>query len=126
MGLLARRRLSSIARATQPLAFADDGVNAVSDWTNRWFGWTWWPAQRPDPRRPIGADAHAAYFAQTLVFTVAAERMVARVGRPPSARALWRDRAAQAALTLLCWAVATGAWERRARRPRLLSSLSLH
>ena len=125
MGLRVRRRLSPVARATQPLAFADDRVNAFSDWANRWLG-TWWPARRPDPRRPIGADAHAAYLAQMLTSLLAAEWLVGRAGQPPGARALWRDRAVQAGLTLLFWAVTTGAWERRARRRPLLSFLSLH
>lgn len=126
MGLRLRHRPSPVARVTQPLAFADDYVNAVSDWSNRWFGWTWWPARRPDPRRPIGSDAHAAYLVQTLVFTLVAERLVARFGELPSGRTLWRDRAVQAAVTPVWWAVTTGAWERRARARRPLSVLSLH
>ena len=126
MALRARRALSPVARATRPLAFADDRVNAVSDWTDRWLGWTWWPAGRPDPRRPIGADAHAAYFVQALVSTLASERLAARFDEPPTSRSLWRDRAVQAGFTLLFWAVTTGAWERRARRPRWLFPLSLH
>jgi len=117
MGLRVRRQLSPVARLTQPLAFADDRVNAFTDWTNRWLGWTWWPsARRPDPGRPIGADAHAAYLAQTLVFTLVAEWLMARFGALPSGRALWRDRVTQLVLTFLSWAVTTGAWERRARR----------
>ncbi len=118
MGLRAHRRLSPVARATEPLAFADDYVNAVSDWNNRWFGWAWWPAKRPDPRQPIGPDVHVVYLAQKLVFTFATDWLVARSDHLPSGRELRRDRALQAVVTPLFWAVTTGAWERRARRRR--------
>jgi hypothetical protein len=113
------RSASLIARATAPLAFADDRVNAASDWMRRRTPWAWWPAQPPSPRRPIGAEHHAAYALQSVGITALVEGLACATGNLPSGRRLWRDRGIQLIATVAAAAITTGAWDRRADRRRL-------
>jgi hypothetical protein len=105
---------------TQPLAFADDWVNAVSDWLREHASWAWWPAQPPHPRRHVGHDAHAAYLLQLGGLIAVIEAAWRATGEPPSAAKLWRERGLQLALTLVAAAITSGAWDRRAARRRRL------
>jgi hypothetical protein len=102
------------------LAFADNWVNAGSDWTREHAPWAWWPAKPPHPRRPVGLDAHAAYLLQLGGSIALVEAVWRGVGEPPSAAKLWRERGLQLALTVVAAAITSGAWDRRAARRRRL------
>jgi hypothetical protein len=106
------------ARVTEPLAFADDWVNAGSDWAREHAPYAWWPAPPPDPRRPVGWDAHAAYLLQTVLLDAAVEAVQRVVAEPPSRAKLWRGRALGLAATVVGAAITSGAWDRRAARRR--------
>ena len=113
-----RRQATLAARATEPLAFADDHVNSVSDWMRNRTPWAWWPAQPPSPRQQVGPDVHAAYALQSVGITAVVEGLAYATGNLPSGRKLWRDRAIQLAATVAATAITSGAWDRRAARRR--------
>jgi hypothetical protein len=105
---------------TEPLAFADGWVNALSDWTRRKAPWAWWPAQPPHPRQTVGLDAHAAYLAQLVALIAVIEAGWRRFGEPTTKRKLRKERGLLIGLTVIGAAITDGAWDRRAaRRPRL-------
>jgi hypothetical protein len=117
---LVRGRPSLLARATEPLSFADPVVNWMTDAGNDRFPWMWWPAQPPDRGRPFGMDTHAAWAIWTLASVIASnyagEWALRRIDALPEGLALWRDRAFPVVAAVVMWAEAAGAWERRARR----------
>ena len=101
---------------TEPLAFADGGVNALSDWARREAPWAWWPAQPPRPRQTIGLDVHAAYLAQTVALIALIEAVWRRFGEPPTTSKLRKERGLLIGLTVIGAAITDGAWDRRAAR----------
>jgi hypothetical protein len=103
-----------------PLAFADDWVNAASDWGREHAAWAWWPAPPPHPRRPVGKDVHAAYLLQVGILIAVVEAAWRRLGEPPGVAKLWRVRGVVVAVSLVATAVTDGAWDRRAARRRRL------
>jgi hypothetical protein len=119
-----RRGPSVLARATEPLSFADPLSNRIMDWGNDRLPWLWWPARPPSPRRPFALDEHAVYAAWTFgllpVSLYASEWVLRRLDALPQGPRLWRDRSLQALATAVMWAETIGAWERRARRRRRL------
>ena len=119
-----RRRRTFAARATAPLAFADDAVNGVHDRLNAALPWVWWPIGPPSRRRPIPASAHALNALAVVADAVLPELVERAAGREvPTGARRWRRRALAVLRTGVPWLMLAGAWDRRAagrRPPRLL------
>ncbi len=108
------------ARVTQPLSRFDSSLNAVNDMSARLVPWGWWPIGPPRPDRPYGAAEHAVYLGWSVLGFGIGEVATAR--QPEERRStgalLASERALTIVLSVLVWAGASGAWDRRAERLR--------
>ncbi len=121
--MLRRPPRTLAARLTAPLEPFDASVNRISDASNRYLGFLWWPMTPPRQSEAYSPSRHALVAAESILGTIVVEALMKQQGALPSGRRLAFDRVWSTVLGTVLHLAIAGAWDRRATRRRRIGPL---